>query len=83
IDAKTASDEDLAAFLARHERVIAKPANGEGGAGISIISTADVTDVAAFRQGLIENDQTLIEEVLRQHADLDRLYPDSVNTVRM
>lgn len=83
LDATTATDDELAAFLARHDRVIAKPAGGEGGAGISIVTSADVTDVAAFRQGLIEDDQTLVEEVLRQHPDLDRLYPDSVNTVRM
>lgn len=83
IDAATASDDELAAFLARHDRVIAKPAGGEGGAGISIIATADVDDPAVFRQSLINNDQTLVEEVLQQHPDLDRLYPDSVNTVRM
>lgn len=83
IDATTASDDELAAFLARHDRVIAKPAGGEGGAGISIIATADVDDPAVFRQSLINNDQTLVEEVLQQHPDLDRLYPDSVNTVRM
>jgi len=83
IDAATASDDELAAFLARHDRVIAKPAGGEGGAGISIVATADVDDPAVFRQSLINNDQTLVEEVLQQHPDLDRLYPDSVNTVRM
>lgn len=83
IDAAAASDEDLTAFLGRHPRVIAKPVAGEGGAGIAIYETAAIDDVAAWRTGLIAKDQTLLEEVLRQHDDLAALYPDSVNTVRM
>ena len=83
IDAAAASDEELTAFLARHPRVIAKPAAGEGGAGISIYDAAEVADVSAWRAELVERDQTLVEEVLRQHASLSALYPDSVNTVRM
>lgn len=83
IDAAAASDEDLRAFIDRHPRVIAKPAAGEGGAGIGIYDTAEVSDVATWRALLVERDQTLLEEVLTQHEDLNRLYPDSVNTVRM
>ena len=83
IDASTATVDELRAFLARHPRVIAKPAAGEGGAGIAIYDAADVTDVEAWRSVLVERDQTLVEEVLRQHEALNALYPDSVNTVRM
>ncbi|MGB4135590.1 MAG: sugar-transfer associated ATP-grasp domain-containing protein [Microbacterium sp.] len=83
LDVETASDADLRAFLDRHPRVIAKPARGEGGAGIAIYETTEVSDLADWRTTLIERDQTLLEEVLRQHDDLSTLYPDSVNTVRM
>ncbi|WP_426183002.1 sugar-transfer associated ATP-grasp domain-containing protein [Microbacterium sp. TWP3-1-2b2] len=83
IDATAASDDELRAFIDRHPRIIAKPAAGEGGAGIGIYDTADVADVRAWRALLIERDQTLLEEVLTQHDDLNALYPDSVNTVRM
>ena len=82
-DAATATDADLTAFLGRHPRVIAKPAAGEGGAGIGIFETADITDVAAWRAERIAKDQTLLEQVLEQHDDLNAVYPDSVNTVRM
>lgn len=83
IDAATASDDDLSAFLARHPRIIAKPAAGEGGAGIGVYESSEVDDVAAWRARLVERDQTLLEEVLSQHDDLNAVYPDSVNTVRM
>ena len=83
IDAATANDAELTAFLARHPRVIAKPAAGEGGAGIGVYEAADVADIAAWRAQLVERDQTLLEEVLTQHDDLNAVYPDSVNTVRM
>ena len=63
--------------------MIAKPAHGEGGAGISIYNTAEIQDFAAWRATLITRDQTLLEEVLEQHEALSGLYPDSVNTVRM
>lgn len=83
VDAADASVDDLRSFLSRHDRVIAKPARGEGGAGITIYDTADVADVEAWRTSLIEGDQTLLEEVLSQHPQLAEIYPDSVNTVRM
>lgn len=83
IDAAAASDDDLRAFIDRNPRVIAKPAAGEGGAGIGIYETSDISDVVAWRARLVERDQTLLEEVLTQHDDLNALYPDSVNTVRM
>ncbi|WP_417556276.1 sugar-transfer associated ATP-grasp domain-containing protein [Microbacterium sp.] len=83
IDAATATVDDIRDFLSRHPRVIAKPAAGEGGAGISIYESAEITDVAAWRAELVANDQTLLEQVLAQHDDLNAVYPDSVNTVRM
>lgn len=83
MDAATASVDDLAAFLARHPRVIAKPAAGEGGAGIAIFETADIEDVTAWQAERVASDQTLLEQVLTQHDDLNAVYPDSVNTVRM
>ncbi|WP_347344732.1 sugar-transfer associated ATP-grasp domain-containing protein [Microbacterium sp.] len=83
IDARTATDAEVADFVARHGRVVAKPAAGEGGAGISVYTTDDVTDAAAFRARLIAADQTLVEQALEQHEAMAALYPDSVNTLRM
>lgn len=83
IDVRTATPEEIDAFLKRHEHVIAKPDQGFGGAGIDRIDTADIRDVTAWRTHQIERDQTLVEEVLPQHPDLQALYPGSVNTIRL
>jgi hypothetical protein len=83
IDARTATDDEVAAFVAKHGRVIAKPAASEGGSGISVYAASEATDAAAFRARLIAADQTLVEELLVQHEAMSSLYPDSVNTLRM
>ena len=83
LDLRTASPSEIDAFLARHERIIAKPAQGFGGAGIDRIDTAGIGDATAWRDAQVAKDQTLLEEVLAQHPDLDVLYPGSVNTIRL
>lgn len=83
IDLRTAEPADVDAFLKRHEHVIAKPAEGFGGAGIDRIDTAEITDPVSWRTTQLAKDQTLLEEVLAQHPELDALYPGSVNTIRL
>lgn len=83
IDASQATVEELADFASRHPRMIAKPIHGEGGVGITIYDAATIGDFSDWRAALIAGGQTLVEQVLEQHEDLARLYPGSVNTVRM
>lgn len=83
IDVRTASLDEVAAFLDRHPDVLVKPASGEGGAGISRVSRADVADVAQWRDQLIDDGCTLVEEIVQQHDEMDALYPGSVNTLRI
>lgn len=83
IDVREASPEDVAAFLARHPRVLAKPADGFGGAGITAYEAAEIPDASAWRDELIACDQTLVEEFLSQDERMASLYPESVNTVRL
>ena len=83
IDAEAASVSELTAFLERTRAVIAKPADGFGGAGIDRFETKDILDVAGWRQQRIDTHQTLIEEVLKQDSTMASLYPGSVNTIRL
>ncbi|WP_040164317.1 sugar-transfer associated ATP-grasp domain-containing protein [Microbacterium gorillae] len=83
IDAAAASEDELTAFLQRNPSVIAKPADGFGGAGIAKFDATDIPDVATWRAQLIADKQTLVEAVLVQHPELARLYPRSVNTIRL
>lgn len=83
IDVADSPLSEVEDFLSRHEHVIAKPARGEGGAGIDVYEAADIADVARWRTSLIEGDQTLVEEILVQDPTMAGLYPGSVNTIRM
>nr|WP_274638341.1 sugar-transfer associated ATP-grasp domain-containing protein [Microbacterium bovistercoris] len=83
IDVATADPDRISAFLGRHEYVLAKPVGGFGGAGIDRIATSDIDDVDAWRTQQVARGQTLLEEILPQHADLAAVYPGSVNTVRL
>ncbi|WP_394278225.1 sugar-transfer associated ATP-grasp domain-containing protein [Microbacterium sp.] len=83
IDLRVTDAAAFAAFTARHPRIIAKNPGGVGGNGISLRESASITDPAAVREELIAAGQVLVEEVLVQHPDMARLYPDSVNSLRM
>jgi hypothetical protein len=81
IELRDVDDAQLAAFLARHPKVLAKPLEGQGGGNITLYE--NVTDAAAFRARVTAAGQTIVDEFIVQHPDMSSLYPDSVNTVRM
>lgn len=83
IDLRTASDDELAGFFTRHDRVIAKIADSLGGDGIEAFTTADIADQAAFRAARLAHRQVLLEEFLTQHPEMARLNDSSVNTLRI
>ncbi|WP_439565601.1 sugar-transfer associated ATP-grasp domain-containing protein [Microcella sp.] len=83
LDLRTASDGELAAFLSRHERVIAKIADSLGGDGIAAYSSAAISDIDAFRTERLSHRQVLLEEFLTQHPEMARLNTSSVNTLRI
>lgn len=83
IDAADAEPADLADFLGRHDRVLVKPARGEGGRGIAAFTTADIADIDAWRQQLVTDGRTLVEQLLPQHERMSELYAGSVNTLRI
>lgn len=83
VDLKTASPEELAAFLDGRERVIAKPTDSNGGRGVERYDIPAGTDPEEFRAQVLAADQRVIEAVIVQHEDMASLHPDSVNTVRL
>lgn len=83
VDVREIDDAQLEAFVRRHERVISKNPGGVGGNGITMRDTAQIDDIPALRAELLETGQVLVEEVLVQHPEMARLYPGSVNSLRM
>lgn len=83
LDVSSSDVTALEDFVRRYDRIITKNPGGVGGNGISLRDTSHITDVAALREELVSSGQTLVEEVLVQHPEMARLYPGSVNSLRM
>lgn len=82
--AKT-SDEELAAFVGARTDLIAKPNDGECGHGIEKLSVADFGSAEELVSYLRrpEKEFGVVEDLIVQHPEMSRLYPDSVNCMRM
>ena len=83
LNVRKASVEEIEAFLAGREYVFAKETTGEGGHGISKVTVAEITDVAAWREELLERKQYLLEEAIVQAADVDEINPNVVCSFRI
>ena len=68
-------------FVKDKKEIIVKPIDGDGGFGIEKITITD--DLKSIYDYLIENKKLLLEEVIKQHPDMNKLYSNSVNTLRM
>lgn len=78
-----ASEEEVRAFITRHGEVIVKPATGALGIGVYKLKSSDAEGINALLQHISAGESLIIEEVIRQHADMARLNPTSVNTIRV
>ena len=74
--------EEYDAFCHKHTQGIVKPLDNMGGAGIKIISTQEFQSPGALRDYCMSK-HLMIEELIAQHPELNRLYPHAVNTVRV
>lgn len=83
LDVKNATVEELAAFLKKHPRIMTKNPLGVGGDSLAAYTSSEVADVAALRQELIDSGRTLAEQFIEQHPEMARLYPGSINTMRI
>lgn len=81
-------EDDCAAFRdfrGRHPAFIVKPPDGTCGKGVYIYrdtETCAPEDRDLLRQ-LLANGPVVIEELIRQHPEMERLHPSSLNTVRI
>ena len=73
----------LSSFLKGKDEFIFKPLEGSSGQGIVKYAAPDWQDLPAFREQLIENGPAILEEMVRQHPEMARMCPTSVNTVRI
>lgn len=85
LDLSACSLEELKAFLKEHREIIAKPAEGECGHGIEKIRLDQFPTIDKACEYLLNPKKGfgVVEEVIVQHPEMQRIYPDSVNCLRM
>ena len=70
-------DKRLEEFLSKYDKCIVKPVEGSGGYGIEIVDTDLIKDGNYSVKG------KLIEALIIQHDEINKLYPCAVNTLRV
>lgn len=83
VDLKTASKEEIKEFYNTREKIFAKLLDQSCGIGCELLLTKDFSNFEEFYNYIREKQFGTIEDVITQHEDLAKLYPFSVNTMRM
>lgn len=82
LDLNKTTLKEFKEFTYDKENIIIKPVNGEGGKGIELLSLRGINDEELFND-LINKNKMLVEEVIKQHDSLNKLYSKSVNSLRI
>lgn len=77
-----ATYDEFIKFIKNKNEIIAKPRNDSGGHGIEKIKIKDY-DSHELYEYLQNKKLTILEEVIKQHKELSKVYPESVNTLRI
>ena len=75
--------DEFVEFFSKHKDIIVKPVDAGGGYGVEKYSFTNEKEARELYTKLVENEQFLIEECIKQHKDMNVLYDKSVNTLRM
>ena len=77
------SYDEFIKFIDKHNPIIVKPLDGEGGKGVEKYEIDNECNLEALFNTLLVRKQYLIEECINQNDIINSLYSDSVNTLRL
>lgn len=83
LDMETATDEEVKNFYNTREKTFAKMKDLSCGLGCELLKKEDFADADAFLAYAKEKGFATIEDVIENHPDIAKIYPFSVNTMRM
>ena len=83
LDMRKTSLEEFEEFCQKHEDMMIKPLNETGGKGVEKLYVKDYSSIKELYDLILSKKAYLIEEVVKQHPDISKLYPYSVNTYRI
>ena len=75
--------EEFTKFVKKHKTIIVKPIDLQCGKGITKIEITKDTNIKNLYMRLIHNKQLLVEECVKQSKKMNKLFPSSVNTLRI
>lgn len=76
-------EEAFVAFLKKHQKIVVKPDQGSLGVGLEVVTYTDDAAAKTFFNGITAARPFICEEFIRQHPELSKLNPASVNTIRV
>ena len=74
--------EEFLKFIENHEVFMSKPYDGLGGADVKKEYSKDIKDIKEYFETAIKN-RIFLEEVVKQHPEMNKLCSKSVNTMRI
>lgn len=74
---------DFLDFFKQNKVIIVRPIDGEGGKGIEKYEYINDEESKIVYSSLLFKKQLLVEQCIKQHPDMNKLYNKSVNTLRM
>lgn len=77
------TEEEIKEFIEKYKTVIVKPSNGALGGGIYKLNFNDFDGLNNLLDSFRRGDRLILEEVIVEHPDMQRLNPTSVNTIRV
>jgi len=87
LDTTKCTLEEFQAFVGKHPKFFAKPLRGGQGQEAGIVTSTKEDAVELFRQyqnfDYVRGNGMIVEELIKQHADLAKLNSSTVNTIRV
>ena len=88
IDIRESDDETLREFLKKQKIVFIKQPKNFGGMGVKRLDCTDIdldndNELKKIKDMIMEGKFYLVEECLKQHEEMNKLYPNSINTIRV
>lgn len=83
LDLRYSTKQDFEMFAQKHKVFMAKPIDDFGGRGVEKIELNGTYNDQKIYNKLKQSQQFLVEEFISQHTEMNRLYSNSVNTLRL
>lgn len=75
--------EQFQDFTKKHKTIIVKPIDLQCGKDVQKIEITEKTNIKNLYMRLVHKKQLLIEDCIKQHRRMEKLFPNSVNTLRI